>query len=711
MIQTAAAEDHVDPATTEASSSAQQVEVTSTFDASADQRSATTARSIVSQEDMKRYGDTNLSDVLRRVPGITVVSKQGKTDVRMRGMGNGYTQILLNGDPAPQGFTIDSLSPALVERIEVIRTATADQSTQAIAGTINIILRQAPRKASRSARVAAGGLHGHLNYSLSGEQSGVIDQFSYSVSPSFAGNYTPTPTTIDQFATDAQGAVILRRRDDQDYALRSRIAEVASALKWKFDDRTALTVDPWISVRRFVETVSDERIAFLGNAPQFASDNQLSTVDQTLARVRSALHQQLFDDADLDVKLGISHSRTLGRSQFSGYDVNDRRVLDEDIHATTRMNTLTTSGKFRAPVVDGHAIEAGWDGSLGRLSERRLQTQSAPPGYPAVDLDELNNVRITRLALFVQDEWEPSKQLSFYAGVRWESLLTHASGNTLDTVDNRSAVISPIVQLVWRPPEFKDDQVRLGLSRTYKSPTPEQLNPRRHVANDNTPTTPNTSGNPALRPELAWSLDLALEHYVPAIDGVFSANVYARRIEDVTVQELSLDNGAWMSRPVNDGRATATGLEFEGKLGLQKLGEDFPKIDLRGNLAWNWSRVSGLPEPSNRIVGQTPFSATLGSDYRLPTLPLTLGTSMTLAAARSARTSFSQIETVHRSLAWDAYALWQLNEEAKLRISVVNLRGKPSVTDQAEFDSAGSFHQTTTERRPTTVRATLELKL
>ena len=63
----------------------------------------------------------------------------------MRGMGHGYTQILINGERVPPGFSIDELVPDQVERIEIYRAPTAETGARAIAGTINIVLREALR--------------------------------------------------------------------------------------------------------------------------------------------------------------------------------------------------------------------------------------------------------------------------------------------------------------------------------------------------------------------------------------------------------------------------------------------------------------------------------------------------------------------------------------------------------------------------------------
>jgi len=96
-----------------------------------------------------RYGDTNTLDFLRRLPGVNVDTG----GPRMRGLGAaGYT----NTDqrrPQRQGFNLDQLSPSQIERIEVIKAAMADQSAQAIAGTINVILKETSRRSLSTLRV------------------------------------------------------------------------------------------------------------------------------------------------------------------------------------------------------------------------------------------------------------------------------------------------------------------------------------------------------------------------------------------------------------------------------------------------------------------------------------------------------------------------------------------------------------------------------
>ena len=107
-----------------------------------ERRNSVAGKQVYGREELDRNGDSNLGDILKRLPGVTIGGRPGRGgDVRMRGMGNGYTQVLLNGERPPAGFSMESLSPDQVERIEIMRGPIAEHSTRAIAGTINIILR------------------------------------------------------------------------------------------------------------------------------------------------------------------------------------------------------------------------------------------------------------------------------------------------------------------------------------------------------------------------------------------------------------------------------------------------------------------------------------------------------------------------------------------------------------------------------------------
>jgi len=145
--------------------------------ASADtqRRNDSASRVIVHHDELVQYGDRSALDAMKRLPGVTVTDG----GVRMRGLGSGYTQVLVDGQRMPPGFSLEALAPDAIERIEVIRAATAEYSTASIAGTINIVLRKAVGKSGAEVKLGTGGGHGYRAPGLTLAMSGKDGAFSY----------------------------------------------------------------------------------------------------------------------------------------------------------------------------------------------------------------------------------------------------------------------------------------------------------------------------------------------------------------------------------------------------------------------------------------------------------------------------------------------------------------------------------------------------
>jgi hypothetical protein len=114
-------------------------------------------------EYFQRFEPLTVGDMLKRVPSVAFLSDVLEYDgVRLRGLDPGYTQIMINGERIPgagldRSFFVDRIPEELVERIEIVRSASADRSGDAIAGTLNIVLRDGYSLDGGYVRV--GGLH------------------------------------------------------------------------------------------------------------------------------------------------------------------------------------------------------------------------------------------------------------------------------------------------------------------------------------------------------------------------------------------------------------------------------------------------------------------------------------------------------------------------------------------------------------------------
>jgi outer membrane receptor protein involved in Fe transport len=207
-------------------------------------------------------------------------------------------------------------------------------------------------------------------------------------------------------------------------------------------------------------------------------------------------------------------------------------------------------------------------------------------------------------------------------------------------------------------PGTEKDQVRLGISRTYKAINTNDLIPRRFFAPNNSPTTPDFIGNPRLKPELSWGIDTGYEHY-PAGGGNIGVSFYYRRITDIVQRQTSFEDGLYILRPENLGTGSVRGIEFD------------------------------LPGPHNRIDEQPPWNGTAGADYRFASLPLTLGTSFTARGAGTVRTSAQQViyRSINRQL--EAFALWRFSPKVQVRLSVQDLLAQDAIQLNRFTDATG----------------------
>jgi outer membrane receptor protein involved in Fe transport len=249
--------------------------------------------------------------------------------------------------------------------------------------------------------------------------------------------------------------------------------------------------------------------------------------------------------------------------------------------------------------------------------------------------------------------------------VRWEGIRTDSSGTGL--IDTRSDVhvLSPVVQTLYKFPDKSGRQLRMALTHTFKAPETWQLNARRFDAALNTRFTPDSTGNPALRPEEANGLDLTYEHFW-APGAVYSLGTSVRGIHNYIRSTLTQDaQGLWVVRPVNDGNAQVRTLDFDAKFPLKTVMKDAPPVDLRLSLNRNWSKVDAVPGPDNRLDQQIPFSAVFGADYKKE--PFSFGINLAYRAGGDVRISQEQGARLQARRDVDAYFQYSPRKDLDLR--------------------------------------------
>lgn len=628
---------------------------------------STTTALVVTRDEIVRQGDASLIEVLKRQPGITIDGAPGKPAIRMRGLGSGYVAILLNGTPAPGGFSLEEIDPELVERIEILRAPTAETSGQAVAGAINIVLRKAGKLAAPQTELKAGAsiADGHPAPSLSLQHSGRANALAYTL----AATLKRRDETYTGVTTDERRAhPLLRHTAWEDRQINDQL-ELAPRLDWQPTANDTLSSQSWVRWKRIDNAKSELESTEIGSPSSFphgASSYRAHSPPQAYADL--SWTRKLDQGARLSAKLS-GYTKSIGAGfLYRGMDLADTLLETHHVDSGQSERGLTFNGSYRRPLLKTHALALGWEAGRTRREEFRREHQADAAGRPLLDSDEDYRAKVVRTAFWIQDEWDIDEGWSAYLGLRREDLRTTGEGSAHAPVDVDSGVWSPIFQTLFKPggQDNKGDQFRFALSRTYKAPQIVQLMPRRYtVDNNNSATNPDQQGNPNLRPELSLGADLAWEHYAGK-DDMLSISAFAKRIRDITLDRVILQNGVWIVTPDNAGSATVRGLEFEARTRRGALAA-------RVNVARNWSRLEAVAGPDNRIAGQPAWSGNLGLDVGASTLPLDLGGTMSYRGRVASRQSplLADYGSPKRQL--DLYAVWKRDRKSKLRLSVSDL--------------------------------------
>ncbi len=664
-----------------------------------DQRRDDTASTIVvGRDELLAHGDRSVAEVLARVPGITIRAGQdGTSAIRMRGLGNGYTQILLNGVAAPAGFALESLAPELIEKIEIVRSASAELGVQAIAGTVNIVLRKSVARSGRSGKFALDAQGGEPSSSFSGEVSAKRERLSYTVAAT-AGRTRMLASSVD---LEYQGA--LARETTRRELNIIDTASITPRLNLHLDDGATLSLHGLASInRRRAAGENHETFALLPSAIAHSA----VTLIPRASFVQAALswERQLASGVRAQIDMGVHDSHRRSEFAFAG------SAPSAEIHTVAvriREGGWQGGGKMRTMLPGRHELVLGWEAAHSRRDQTRAGNDT---GNPADTRLERYRGVIDRAAAYVQDDWQVDGAWSLSLGLRAEALKTTAGEARTAPVQLSTRILSPILQVLYKPDRAR--QLRAGVSRTYKAPTMLALMPRRYVVdNNNNETNPDTQGNPALRAETAWGLDAGFDHYFGRDGGkqaMLGVSTFVRSIDDAIVRRLEHDALGWVARQSNGGRALASGWLIEGRAPLVMLWPGWPSIDARFSLARNHSRVRAPGVRATRLDGQEPVSASMGLDYRFSRANmrrLTLGASMTYKKGGMIDWSdtVSSSSTAVRAL--DLYATWEHAGGMRLRLGVVNLLRR----DDRHVLRAGSRMTSVTSKENIGLKFALEL--
>jgi outer membrane receptor protein involved in Fe transport len=570
-----------------------------------------------------------VGDALKRVPSVTFLSDVLESDgVRLRGLDPAYTQILINGEKVPGAgsdsgafgngadgsFFVDRIPAELIDSIEIVRSGSANRSGDAMAGAVNIVLRDAYSLDGGYVRVGALGFDdGRVRETYGAVWGGKVGDGRLLMGANVQGRHNPKNKVSQRFGDPADTTldnyeIQKDTRDGTDYSANA---------SYQLDmDTTELDLSAF-----YVHTdrKQDEDSWEYNGPSQDEAINSLAIYNNNNVEITQ-------DSYSLNGKLAFQNfgGKTSFKVGFASFE-DDTFEFEDEIEYLRDVNPFPDGDRFtgdatRSNVQDTetsmkieHARDIGGDMEIefGLQVERKsrdnlieeaarirfnLPAGTAVPttgtrpftGFaPAAGGD--NTIEQDRIDPYVMVSGEVGA-LSWEAGARYErTLLTVDDRTAGTTTDADYGVLLPSAHLSY---DLTDsDRVRGSVARSVRRPSFSFLSPatlEEELADND------FQGDPTLAPETAWGLDVGYEKKLGRT-GIAGINFFYRDVKNLieifnTGEEGSAGPGTFLYAPRNTGDGKVWGIELDYSASLDFIG--LPDTGAFFNYSWLDSEVT-----------------------------------------------------------------------------------------------------------------------
>ena len=599
-------------------------------------------------EYFQRFEPLTVGDALKRVPSVAFLSDVLESDgVRLRGLDPGYTQILINGERVPgagvdRSFFVDRIPAELIERIEVVRSSSANRSGDAVAGAINIVLRDALSLDGGYVRLGAlnwsdseygqwGGTYGAVWGGQAGPGRLLIGanvQDRRNPKNKYSIRYDEPGGTIQN--TEVQTDV----RDGTDYALNAAYeVDVAGG-------ELSLS-GAFVRTDRYQDEDSIEYLGGIETTPNLSTinDNDLDIRTDNLSL--GARYEREMFGGETTFKVGYA-SIDDDQYEFEGeseyrrdaiiFPDEDRYTLDSTLVAI-KDEEVSGAIEHERDFGGGMELEFGvqWaqkdrDSLIQETPRIRFNVPNAPAPRPAVPAFGAftpvpggdATIEETRIDPYVMLTGE-NGAMKWEAGLRYETTDTTITDRTVapadQVTDTDYAFLLPSASLRYNLSEA--DRLTISVARTVRRPNFNFLSPAtlEEEFGDS-----DFVGNPNLEPESAWGADIGIEHRIGR-RGVVGVNAFYRDITNL-IEETntgvvgSAGPGTFIYTVDNVGDGQVWGVEFDLSTPLDFIGMESTGVFL--NYSWLDSSIEDFIG-DRRFNDQSDYVLNVGFTHDIPT--------------------------------------------------------------------------------------------
>jgi outer membrane receptor protein involved in Fe transport len=703
------------------------------------------------QEYFQRFEPLTAGDALKRVPSITFLSDVIESDgVRMRGLAPGYTQILVNGELVPgsnfdRSFFMDRIPAGLIERVEIVRSPSARRPADAMAGTLNIVLRDG--YSLDGGYVRAGGLlfdDGEVKESLGGVWGGELGAGRFILGANVQGRYNPkekqsfrygdSPENNPNFATEE-----FDNREDQDDTRDGTDYSVNGTYSIELGEATDVELGGFYVLtdreERERSLEYDDPVAVTGPVPDgnlLTDASQFEDIDQENYSLTAKIDRE-WSAGESRLAVGFARFDESLEGYEDGIDFEEAPAIYEGQLTTQDVvdDELTVKGSHTFPLTpavgleigvfwqqkdrDTDILEAGQESEIVEDLSGWLPSQRAPrefrgdfEAFEAVPggVSKIEEDRVDAYALLAGE----ADRLAWEAGIRYETTDSSITDGTVDpsiaSDDADYDFFLPSAHLRYDVTDA--DRLLASVARTVRRPEFDFLSPALLEAElgDN-----DLLGNAQLEPEVAWGVDLGYERRIGTA-GIIGMNVFYRDVEDLielanTGVEGSEGPGTFVLQPTNAGDGEVYGIELDLSTPLSFVGLDDTGLFL--NYSWLDSDIDDV-FGSRQFNDQSDYVYNVGFIQDLPAVAAAFGVTYRKQGDAFGRIVGEEVETEYDA-DLEVFVEKRIGESLTIRAVGSNLLDAEkkeafnkfdTIEDQAdrsfdeyelESEAAGAFYQ------------------
>lgn len=698
------------------------------------------------EEFFQKFEPTSVGDSLKRVPGVSFGSDIGEYDSPgLRGLAAGFTQILVNGRPIPGGGNdrtvfVDRIPAEIIDRIEIIRSPSADIDSQGIGGSINIILKSGASLPPGVIARAGVQLYpdGKNVYKGSGalSWSGRSDdeRVAYSLTLDAQQRYNPKKTIEEVFSDDSPGfddtttglelfkpfdfdnSVAIERVEESD-TRRSFDLSVNGDITFQVGDTGKLSADGFFIRTRRTDTENTfnfERPEDDDGDPDFSEMLDLDSIELAKERFRqenfgTSLQYQFQPSENLTAELRGQYSQFNEKSFVSTFDNEDPEDPElfetSDINSRDREMVFDGSLKFGMPGLasgmgaDSASLKIGASTKFKRRNFSLIEFEDIDEDAELASTSGVFRYRENRLDGFAVGEIDFGGDTKFQLGARIESTKTRQRFASFDedTLEPDTPSTAKSSEFHFNPSAHFQAGVtpggvfRASVARTVRRPSIDQQVPS---SNDDSPEDDDiTIGNPDLKFETSWGIDVGYEQKLGR-KGILGVNFFHRWVRDlIGLVNTGLPSGNEDDddEPVgnlytfaNTGKGKIYGIEFDLSTPLSFVGLE--NTGVFANYTRLWSKRTE-PTTGLRVAfnGQPKYVYNFGVTQDFPTIDASAGFSYR-KQGNSTSIFFGENEYQRYGGNLEAFVEKRLGKNVVVRLSGNNLIDARSLQYEQNFD-------------------------